>query len=119
MDKFLDGRRDTLRSELQRQLIGRTAGDFPLRKWSANDLAVLTDLPVDHRMQRELRDWRPHESHSTFGLQWHSSDDSFSFATSSISIATVTKRSVPSLTARLFDPLGWLAPAIVSAKFAF
>ena len=106
--------------DLQRQLIDLCmAGGFPLRKWSANDPALLANIPIDHRMQRDLRSWQPHESHATLGLQWHPSEDSFSFATSKLSMETITKRSVLSLTAKLFDPLGWLAPVIVSAKIAF
>ncbi|XP_071581570.1 uncharacterized protein [Temnothorax nylanderi] len=72
-------------------------------------------------MQRELRAWRPQESHGILGLQWHPGVDSFSFATRTSPVTSVTKRSVLSLslTARLFDPLGWLAPVVVRAKIAF
>jgi len=31
----------------------------------------------------------------------------------------ITKRAVLSLTSRLFDPLGWLAPVVTRAKIAF
>ncbi|XP_077278810.1 uncharacterized protein LOC143906541 [Temnothorax americanus] len=95
------------------------AGGFPLRKWSANDEAILTGVPAEHRMQRELRAWRPQESHGILGLQWHPGIDSFSFTTRTSPVTSVTKRSVLSLTARLFDPLGWLAPVVVRAKIAF
>ncbi|XP_036140869.1 uncharacterized protein LOC118644969 [Monomorium pharaonis] len=106
--------------ELRRQLTDLcTAGGFPLRKWSANDFSLLDGVPADHRMKRELRDWHTQEAHSALGLQWHPRTDDFSFSTQQISIAGFTKRSVLSLTARLFDPLGWLAPTVVSAKIAF
>ncbi|XP_077275741.1 uncharacterized protein LOC143904736 [Temnothorax americanus] len=95
------------------------AGGFPLRKWSANEESLLTDVPAEHRMQRELRSWRPQESHATLGLQWHPCLDSFSFATKTSLVTSFTKRAVLSLTARLFDPLGWLAPVVVSAKILF
>ncbi|XP_024875673.1 uncharacterized protein LOC112457035 [Temnothorax curvispinosus] len=95
------------------------AGGFPLRKWSANEEFLLTDVPAEHRMQRELRSWRPQESHATLGLQWHPCLDSFSFATKTSLVTSFTKRSVLSLTVRLFDPLGWLAPVVVSAKILF
>nr|XP_012217558.1 PREDICTED: uncharacterized protein LOC105669264 [Linepithema humile] len=106
--------------DLQRQLTGLcTAGGFPLQKWSANKPSLLADVPAEHRMQREQRDWRPHESHSTLGLQWHPSSDEFSFATRRLTVGTITKRSVLSLIAKLFDPLGWLAPTVVIAKIEF
>ncbi|XP_025264356.1 uncharacterized protein LOC112637891 [Camponotus floridanus] len=53
------------------------------------------------------------------GLQWHPATDDFSFATRHIALPSVTKRSVLSLVAQLFDPLGWLAPVVVRAKIAF
>ncbi|XP_025264496.1 uncharacterized protein LOC112637947 [Camponotus floridanus] len=69
-------------------------------------------------MQRESRDWLPTDAHPTLGLRWHPLTDEFAFCVATISVATITRRSVLSLTARLFDPLGWLAPATVSAKIA-
>ncbi|XP_011176358.1 uncharacterized protein LOC105208251 [Solenopsis invicta] len=106
--------------ELQRQLTGLCmAGGFPLRKWSANDAAILADVPAEHRMQRDLRDWRPHETQGTLGLRWHPATDEFSFAVPEATLTDVTKRSVLSFTTRLFDPLGWLDPVVVRAKIAF
>lgn len=102
--------------ELQRQLSELCmAGSFPLHKWSSNEPALLKDVSQDHRLQRELLAWQPHESHSTLGLHWHSGTDSFAFSTQNLTLASVTKRSVLSLTARLFDPLGWLTPVLVRA----
>ncbi|XP_025991647.2 uncharacterized protein LOC113004001 [Solenopsis invicta] len=106
--------------ELRRQLTDLCmAGGFPLRKWSANETRILQDVPAEHRMQQALRDWGPHETHGTLGLRWHPATDEFSFTIPAISLTEVTKRSVLSFTARLFDPLGWLAPAVVRAKIAF
>ncbi|XP_071652996.1 uncharacterized protein [Temnothorax longispinosus] len=121
MDEVLSGA-DTLEEAmaLRQQLTELcAAGGFPLRKWSPNDEAILSGVPAEHRMQRELRAWRPQESHGILGLQWHPGVDSFSFATRTSPVTSVTKRSVLSLTARLFDPLGWLAPVVVRAKIAF
>jgi len=106
--------------ELQRQLSELCmAGGFPLRKWSANDADLLDEIPPDHRLQRDRLSWQPHESHATLGLQWHPSLDAFSFAIRSVAAQPATKRSVLSMTAWLFDPLGWLAPVIVRAKILF
>ncbi|KMQ84479.1 gag-pol polyprotein precursor, partial [Lasius niger] len=95
------------------------AGGFPLRKWSANDPALLADIPPEHRTKHESLSWQPQECHATLGLQWHPRLDCFSFSTRAISVPTYTKRSVLSLTARLFDPLGWLAPSVIRAKILF
>lgn len=50
------------------------------------------------------------------GLQWHPKDDSSSFSTKLDQVETFTKRTVLSLSARLFDALGWLSPAMIRAK---
>ncbi|XP_024889273.1 uncharacterized protein LOC112465780 [Temnothorax curvispinosus] len=95
------------------------AGGFPLKKWSANDEALLEDVPVEDRLLKESRGWQPGESHLTLGLRWHPHEDQFSYTTQLIRTETFTKRTVLSLTARLFDPLGWLAPVTVRAKILF
>ncbi|KAL7299070.1 hypothetical protein TKK_0008162 [Trichogramma kaykai] len=57
------------------------------------------------------------ESVSTLGVRWQPRSDSFHFAASLSPVKeSYTKRGVLSETARLFDPLGWLAPVIVVAK---
>lgn len=121
MDDILTGA-DTIEEAraLQRQLSDLCmAGGFPLQKWSANEPFLLNEVPAEHRMQRESLSWQALESHPTLGLQWHPSRDAFFFTTRAISVSKFTKRSVLSLTARLFDPLGWLAPAVVRAKILF
>ncbi|XP_024868970.1 uncharacterized protein LOC112452802 [Temnothorax curvispinosus] len=49
-------------------------------------------------------------------LQWQPEKDTFAFQVHPATSTQVTKRSVLSHTARLFDPLGWLAPVIIGAK---
>ncbi|XP_011868288.1 PREDICTED: uncharacterized protein LOC105562229, partial [Vollenhovia emeryi] len=118
MDDILTGASSIEAAKAVReQLVGICrAGGFPLRKWSANDASLLEGLPTEDRLQREPRWWLPGESHSTLGLQWHPLSDDFSFATRLPRIETFTRRTVLALTARLFDPLGWLSPATVRAK---
>ncbi|XP_029675204.1 uncharacterized protein LOC115242804 [Formica exsecta] len=103
--------------EMQQQLtLICRAGGFPLKKWSANSSALLADLPAEDLLQRDPRWWQPGKSHSTLGLRWHPHEDSFAFSIPPLQLSTVTKRTVLSLTARLFDPMGWLAPTTVRAK---
>lgn len=106
--------------ELQIQLTELCrVGGFPLRKWSTNHDGVLQRVPADHKLQHDSRSWQPHESHATLGLQWHPSVDAFLFTIPAVEIPTATKQTVLLLTARLFDPLGWLAPVVVRAKILF
>lgn len=121
MDDILTGA-NTIREakEIRSQLVRICrAGGFPLKKWSANDASLLEDLPAADRLQEEPRWWLPGESHLTLGLRWHPLDDCFSYSTELIRTEKYTKRTVLSLAARLFDPLGWLAPVTVRAKILF
>ncbi|XP_070529784.1 uncharacterized protein [Cardiocondyla obscurior] len=79
------------------------ARKFPLKKWAANSIDVLADIAEEDLSRPE---WRP-------------DSDEFSFCVSVRSFDAVTKRTVLSQAAQLFDPLGWLAPAIVQAKIFF
>lgn len=99
---------------MQLSLISKTG--FPLKKWSTNDSTLLEDIPLEDQLQREPRGWQPGESHSTLGLRWHPLDDSFSFSTKTVRVESFTKQTVLSLSARLFDPLGWLSPTTIRAK---
>ena len=51
------------------------------------------------------------------GIAWHTTNDCFMFHLENITQENrVTKRTILSRIARLFDPLGWLGPVIVQAK---
>ncbi|KMQ86943.1 hypothetical protein RF55_13931, partial [Lasius niger] len=91
------------------------AGGFPLRKWAANCEDILAGIPQEHRLQRTPHSWEG-ECHSTLGLRWHPLDDHFTLSTHPRTITEFTKRRVLSETARLFDPMGWLAPVVIRAK---
>lgn len=92
------------------------AGGFPLRKWAANHEALLAAVPFEHRLKPSADALLPSDDHSVLGLRWHPATDEFALAIRRPTGAPPTKRTVLSQTARLFDPLGWLAPIIVRAK---
>ena len=59
----------------------------------------------------------PRGSGSTLGLRWSPQTDQFHFQVQVRSNnGPVTKRAILGEVARLYDPLGWLAPVIVRAK---
>ncbi|XP_071653060.1 uncharacterized protein [Temnothorax longispinosus] len=87
--------------------------------WSANEASILDEVPPEDRLQREPRWWLPGESHLTLGLRWHPHEDQFAYSKQLTQLEAITKRSVLSLAARLFDPLEWLAPTTVLAKILF
>nr|XP_012221303.1 PREDICTED: uncharacterized protein LOC105671592 [Linepithema humile] len=102
----------TLQSELRALC---TAGGFSLRKWASNCEAALTGINPDHKLHRSQHSWKT-EGHSTLGMRWYPSTDTFTFTIQPRTLTEFTKRRVLSETARLFDPLGWLAPVVMRAK---
>ncbi|XP_070526958.1 uncharacterized protein [Cardiocondyla obscurior] len=91
------------------------AGGFPLRKWAASDGKLLETIPKEHRLDGAV-EWSPEDTLSALGLRWHPLRDAFRFRVPSSDTRPPTKRRVLSESARLYDPLGWLAPVTVSAK---
>ncbi|XP_029155196.1 uncharacterized protein LOC114928280 [Nylanderia fulva] len=118
MDDILAGAETMEEAEVMIQQLKEIcrAGGFSLKKWSANHSLLLNQVEPDDRLRQESRWWLPGESHSTLGLRWQPRDDLFAFATKAITLSTFSKRSVLLLTAKMFDPLGWLAPTTILAK---
>ncbi|XP_070516636.1 uncharacterized protein [Cardiocondyla obscurior] len=92
------------------------AGGFPLRKWSASDPAILDGLDDEDLLRREPLWWQPSEGHLILGLRWYPCRDEFSFVAPRLPFEIISRRSVLSLAARMFDPLGWLSPTTSLAK---
>ena len=104
---------------LQRQLTDLfSRGGFILRKWNSSDPAVLEQIP------KELRDTVPTQTISgvneytkTLGIDWNVSTDEFRLTITELSPnVTVTKRSLISDVAKIFDAMGWFSPAIIKMK---
>lgn len=81
-----------------------------LRKWNSNASELLTEEMVDVKTHPE--------GHCTaLGMQWNTKFDELSYKlTLKKDVPTITKRTVLSDIASLFDPLGLLAPIIIRAK---
>uniref|UniRef100_A0ABD2W227 Uncharacterized protein n=1 Tax=Trichogramma kaykai TaxID=54128 RepID=A0ABD2W227_9HYME len=85
-----------------------------LGKWSANDQALLLGLNAGDNADVSVK---IEDVVSTLGLKWSPKTDELLFVPSLPLMASiVTKRGILSDVAKLFDPLGWLAPVIVTAK---
>ena len=119
MDDALSSRDDAptvkkLREELTELL--KKAG-FSIRKWVSNSIDVLQDIPEDDRAPG-LYDLNESElpSLKVLGVHWNAKEDVFGYSHSPVELQVVTKRTLLSLAARLFDPLQLLAPFVVRAK---
>ncbi|XP_055951495.1 uncharacterized protein LOC129987553 [Argiope bruennichi] len=115
VDDILSGTEDLSSAiELQNQLIQllKSAG-MELHKWSSNNPVLLQNVPTT---DREYNFDNPNSATlKTLGLQFNPEKDTFSFSVQKI-VRPATKRTMLSDISRLFDPLGFLGPLIITAK---
>lgn len=85
-----------------------------LRKWKSNDSYILNDLnnKIDKSQYYIIDD----VCVKTLGVLWNAKLDTFQFTTNTDQNSTVTKRSILSSIARMFDPLGIIGPVIIKIK---
>lgn len=116
MDDYLGGADDVeaaknVRHELVSLL---NHGGFELAKWCSNHPNI---VKIDEQRQQEGISCEEPESTSILGLRWMPETDVFTFNIAPIrSKPTWTKREVMSEVGRLYDPTGFAAPIIISAK---
>lgn len=94
-------------------------GGFKLRKWISNSDELLGAIPKDIVDPSLILDFESENIVKTLGIQWNIRDDCFSFGINQTNSCTITKRSILSESASLYDPLGWLTPSTVVAKSLF
>jgi hypothetical protein len=119
VDDLMSGAPDvTTAIELKNQLLELTRrGGLHLRKWSSNSTEVLESLPPELRETKLPLTFDLDETVKTLGLRWNPATDEFSFKVQlSPAAEEHTKRNLLSEMAKIFDPLGWLAPTVVRAK---
>ena len=116
VDDILAGADDLAAAcRLRKPLIDLLASaGMQLGKWSANHEDLLKGLSeasgVEHSIDLA-------EVVSTLGLKWIPQSDQFCFKVSvSSPPRVISKRHIASEAAKLFDPLGWLAPVLIRAK---
>ncbi|XP_075157157.1 uncharacterized protein LOC142230391 [Haematobia irritans] len=100
--------------EMQSQLTSllKEAG-FKLRKWCANHRQLLQDIPQD---DQEVNLYFENASIEALGLIWSPASDQFCLRANLQPVSAITKRSVISDVARIYDPLGIAGPVVVAAK---
>ncbi|XP_074621676.1 uncharacterized protein LOC141880115 [Acropora palmata] len=95
-------------------------GGFRLTKWISNDKDLLTAIPAELRAQsvRTIGEEGILPTERALGVIWDVHKDAFLFKIKPKELAD-TRRKVISLTASIFDPIGFLARFIVRAKIFF
>ncbi|XP_048261980.1 uncharacterized protein LOC125385143 [Bombus terrestris] len=102
----------SLRTELIELL--KLAG-LNIRKWAANDRELLRGLSEQDINDKLLLG--ESQTFKTLGVVWNSFDDSILYSVKINPTASrITKRTISSEIAKIYDPLGLLAPVIVRAK---
>ncbi|XP_058817379.1 uncharacterized protein LOC131680685 [Topomyia yanbarensis] len=92
-------------------------GGFALRKWTSNRLEVLQGLTDDQIGMQSALHFCPNETIKALGISWEPEADFLRFDSQiRHSDEHPTKRTILSDIARLFDPLGLIAPVVVRAK---
>ncbi|XP_030762941.1 uncharacterized protein LOC115887615 [Sitophilus oryzae] len=90
-----------------------TAG-FRLRKWISNNNTILQSLK--ERNEADTLDLGVNELTKTLGVTWNGKEDCFLYKIGNSFNKHITKRTVLSEIAQIFDPMGLLSPCIIVAK---
>lgn len=92
-------------------------GGFELKKWISNCAQVWRNVPPDYRETALPLDRDQDESIKTLGIFWHPVADVFTYKVCLQPISeNLTKRSILSDIAKLFDPIGLVSPITIKAK---
>ncbi|XP_067205391.1 uncharacterized protein [Linepithema humile] len=101
----------TIRNEVNTIL---SKAGFVLRKWASNEQAILNGIPTSS--SNHILNISEDVNVPTLGMQWNSQSDTFQFNITTTKQLKISKRSILSTTAHIFDPLGILGPIIITAK---
>lgn len=120
VDDILTGSDDFKSAKLlQEQLIKLfDSAKMSLKKWASNCETLLQDIPNSDRVC--FSEYLNNDIDSvikTLGLSWNTRRDTFKYSVTQFKqTENVTKRTILSAIASLFDPLGLIGPIIVKAK---
>lgn len=91
-------------------------GGFVLQKWSSNNETLLNYIGDNKRHELDLP-LKVNRMVKVLGVRWNRETDTFAYNLEvSESKQPITKRQILSEIAKLYDPLGWIAPVVIIAK---
>ncbi|KAL0829476.1 hypothetical protein ABMA28_004238 [Loxostege sticticalis] len=93
------------------------SGGFNLLKWISNSEELMSQIPSSHKSSSAINfDSDSNAATKIVGMRWQPHDDYFSFHVNFDIPEKCTKRSILSITARLFDPIGVISPIVSFMK---
>ena len=90
---------------------------FPLKKWASNKVKAIENVAKEDRVDQYL-EFKEDLDHTikTLGIAWNFSGDTFKISVVDNPPEKLTKRTLLSYVAKIFDPQGWLTPVLIRAK---
>ena len=93
------------------------AGGFELQKWSSNCRELLNHINKESQKTDQSLIFKQNEMIKVLGIVWNKTTDNFEYQLNlPEKTENMTKRKVLSEIARLYDPMGWIAPVVMNAK---
>lgn len=94
------------------------SGGFDLKKWASNENEVLKQIPEADREIKVPVVLNANDTIKALGIAWNTATDSIGFKSTldPTEKQKFTKRTALSTVAKLFDPIGLVAPIFVIAK---
>ncbi|XP_044747143.1 uncharacterized protein LOC123308514 [Coccinella septempunctata] len=92
-----------------------SSAGFNLRKFVSNNSEMLEHI-TQVKSESTQTFINNDETTKTLGLIWNSADDIFKYTVSYNQSSNVTKRTILSVVAQIFDPLGLIGPCTIKAK---
>lgn len=96
------------------------AGGFELQKWCSNSHVLLNHISHESQRPNHLIAFKSSDSIKVLGLYWNKTNDQFEYHFQLLendeARRDISKRIVLSEISRLYDPMGWIAPIIITAK---
>ncbi|XP_066582970.1 uncharacterized protein [Prorops nasuta] len=104
-----------LSSRVLRELAYTDGANFPLAQDVLLNSTYVDDILFGAHDLKQLSS-DPAGSSKVLGIYWDHGDDSFRFRASPSHIGVLTKRILLSENTKIFDPLGWISPIVITLK---
>lgn len=93
------------------------SGGFSLQKWCTNSEALIKYIKEENQKGDQKLVFKSDDVMKVLGICWNKNTDNFEYNYKITETnEPITKRRVLSDIARLYDPMGWIAPVIIVAK---